>query len=98
MKEGDIVVCISNQMKKNKKDGQRDFAMGDLVDYKIYTQEEGLHRQYNPFTVEDSLYSMGYMVYTIASKDGIKRFDVLKYEITLAREQIRDDKLKELGI
>jgi hypothetical protein len=41
---------------------------------------------------------MGYMVYTIASKDGIKRFDVLKQEITLSREQIRDDKLKELGI
>ena len=90
--------------KKRDKEKQRDFAKGDLVDFKIYTLEETLHNWHNPFTVVDAGYVMmpgatkGYMVYTIASKDGVKRFDVTQDEITISLEQMRDDKLKELGI
>jgi hypothetical protein len=90
-------------MKKNKKDGQRDFAKGDLVDYKIYTLEEGLHEVYNPFTIIE-IYTvldpldMIYKIYRIESANGVKSFDVHVEEICFSLAQMRDDKLKDLGI
>jgi hypothetical protein len=81
---------------------KKDFIIGDLVDFKIYKLEEGLHQMYNPFIIEEIHYMMppgatkGYYLYTI--NNGAKRFEVESDEICISLSQIRASKLKELGI
>jgi hypothetical protein len=81
---------------------EKDFIIGDLVDFKIYKLEEGLHQMYNPFIIEEIHYMIppgatkGYYLYTI--NNGTKRFEVESDEICISLSQIRASKLKELGI
>jgi len=81
---------------------KKEFRVRDLVDFKIYKLEEGLHQMYNPFIIEEIHYMMppgatkGYYLYTI--NNGTKRFEVESDEICISLSQIRDNKLKELGI